>query len=111
MDRRQHDVGSRRRGRGHAPPPWPQAPGRDQIRQPHPRLLHVAQGRADWGVAISSVAKAYGLGFLPLTEEHYDFAYAAGSRSEALAAFLKTLSDPGTAATLRTLGFSPAAGS
>ena len=71
----------------------------------------VAQGRADWGVAISSVAKAYGLGFLPLTEEHYDFAYAAGSRSEALAAFLKTLSDPETAATLRTLGFSPAAGS
>jgi putative molybdopterin biosynthesis protein len=70
----------------------------------------VAQGRADWGVAISSVAKAYGLGFLPLTEEHYDFAYAPGAVSEALAAFLKVLSEPETAAALRTLGFSPAQG-
>jgi putative molybdopterin biosynthesis protein len=33
----------------------------------------VAQGRADWGVAISSVAEAYGLGFIPLTQEHFDF--------------------------------------
>jgi putative molybdopterin biosynthesis protein len=33
----------------------------------------VAQHRADWGVAIESVARQYGLGFLPLQEEHYDF--------------------------------------
>src|SRR6516164_5452858 len=33
----------------------------------------VAQGRADWGIAIESVAKLYGLGFLPLAPEHYDF--------------------------------------
>jgi molybdopterin molybdotransferase/putative molybdopterin biosynthesis protein len=33
----------------------------------------VAQGRADWGVAIDTVARQYGLGFLPLQEEHYDF--------------------------------------
>ncbi len=32
----------------------------------------VAQGRADWGVAIDTVAREYGLGFLPLQEEHYD---------------------------------------
>ena len=33
----------------------------------------VAQARADWGVAIEPVAKMYGLGFLPLAPEHYDF--------------------------------------
>jgi putative molybdopterin biosynthesis protein len=33
----------------------------------------VAQRRADWGVAIESVARQYGLGFLPVQEEHYDF--------------------------------------
>jgi putative molybdopterin biosynthesis protein len=34
----------------------------------------VAQGRADWGIAIRDVADRSGLGFLPLTEERYDFA-------------------------------------
>jgi putative molybdopterin biosynthesis protein len=33
----------------------------------------VAQGRADWGVAIAPVARDAGLGFLPLREEQYDF--------------------------------------
>lgn len=33
----------------------------------------VAQGRADWGVAIRAVAAPYGLGFLPLQDEHFDF--------------------------------------
>ena len=33
----------------------------------------VAQGRADWGIAIASVARLYGLGFLPIAPEHYDF--------------------------------------
>jgi putative molybdopterin biosynthesis protein len=33
----------------------------------------VAQGRADWGVAIATVAADAGLGFLPLQEEQYDF--------------------------------------
>ena len=34
----------------------------------------VAQGRADWGVAINTVARQYDLGCLPLQTEHYDFA-------------------------------------
>jgi putative molybdopterin biosynthesis protein len=33
----------------------------------------VAQGRADWGVAIANVATDGALGFLPLQEEQYDF--------------------------------------
>lgn len=66
----------------------------------------VVQGRADWGVAIESVARAYGLGFLPLTEERYDFAYAADRSGEpALAAFLSLLAEPDTADALAGLGF------
>ena len=69
----------------------------------------VAQSRADWGVAIAPVAKAYGLGFLPLTEEHYDFALVTASRAKpAVAAFLDLLADPETHRALRTLGFTPA---
>jgi putative molybdopterin biosynthesis protein len=33
----------------------------------------VAQMRADWGVTIDSVARRYGLGFIPIQDEHYDF--------------------------------------
>ena len=33
----------------------------------------VAQRRADWGMAIESVARQYGLGFIPVQDEHYDF--------------------------------------
>src|SRR5277367_1192299 len=32
----------------------------------------VAQNRADWGIAIESVARMYGLGFLPIAPAHYD---------------------------------------
>jgi putative molybdopterin biosynthesis protein len=31
------------------------------------------QGRADWGVLIAPVAAAYGLAFIPLSEERFDF--------------------------------------
>ena len=34
----------------------------------------VASGRADWGVAIAPVAALYGLGFIPIRLEQYDFA-------------------------------------
>jgi putative molybdopterin biosynthesis protein len=37
----------------------------------------VAQGRADWGMTIQSVAHQYGLGFIPVQDEHYDFAVPA----------------------------------
>ena len=33
----------------------------------------VAQQRADWGLAIDTVARQYGLGFIPVQEERYDF--------------------------------------
>jgi putative molybdopterin biosynthesis protein len=69
----------------------------------------IAQGRADWGVAIEPAADAYGLGFLPLGEERYDFALVAERREKpAVAAFLETLADREVHATLRGLGFRPA---
>jgi len=37
----------------------------------------VAYGRADVGLAIKTVAEQYGLGFIPLKEEKYDFAIPA----------------------------------
>ncbi|WP_461656194.1 molybdopterin biosynthesis protein [Methylorubrum aminovorans] len=71
----------------------------------------VAQARADWGVAIASVARAYGLGFLPLAQEHYDFAYRAADRDKpALAAFLALLGTAAAEAALTELGFETGGG-
>jgi putative molybdopterin biosynthesis protein len=54
----------------------------------------VAQGRADWGIAIANVAKLYGLAFLPVTPEHYDFLVADRHRARpAVQAFLNALAD------------------
>ncbi|MBN8534379.1 MAG: molybdopterin biosynthesis protein [Rhizobiales bacterium] len=67
----------------------------------------IAQGRADWGVAIRPVAEAQGLGFLPLAEEHYDFALRKDFAPGRFAAdFASALTDSATR--LRALGFEPA---
>ncbi|MDB5572466.1 MAG: molybdopterin biosynthesis protein MoeA/LysR substrate binding- protein [Hyphomicrobiales bacterium] len=66
----------------------------------------VAQGRADWGVAIEPMAKAYGLGFVALTQEHYDFALVTARKDRpGVQAFLQSLASPDTRAALRALGF------
>lgn len=66
----------------------------------------VLQGRADWGVAISSVASEYGLGFLPLQEEHYDFAVPrARLHREPVARFRELLGEPEVRAAIEELGF------
>ena len=66
----------------------------------------VAQGRADWGVAIAPVAEALGLGFIPMADEHYDFAVSRNPRSPAaIATFRMALAETGNA--LRSLGFTP----
>jgi putative molybdopterin biosynthesis protein len=69
----------------------------------------IAQGRADWGVAIEPVAQAYGLGFIPLAQEHYDFAIVSGRKYRAgVQAFLASLASEETRGALRTIGFEPA---
>ena len=67
----------------------------------------VAQGRADWGVAIEPAARTYGLGFLPLQPEHYDFLVPAARRDRpAVRRFVELLDEPEIAAGLMALGFS-----
>lgn len=68
----------------------------------------VAQGRADWGMAIEAVARAQGLGFIAQGDEHYDFAVRADRRERpAVAAFLALLADAEVRAALTALGFRP----
>jgi putative molybdopterin biosynthesis protein len=66
----------------------------------------VQQGRADWGVAIDTVARQYGLGFIALQEEHYDF-IVPNARFErpAVKAFRALLTDRTVQDHLRQLGF------
>ena len=66
----------------------------------------VAQGRADWGVAIETVAFSAGLGFLPLREEHFDLAIA-NRRAErpAMQTFRQLLHDEAIRTALRRLRF------
>jgi putative molybdopterin biosynthesis protein len=66
----------------------------------------VAQGRADWGVTIETVARQYGLGFLPLQEEHYDFLVPRSRWDRpTVARFVELLRDPAARAGLEGLGF------
>jgi len=69
----------------------------------------VAQHRADWGMTIAPVAHASGLGFIPLAEEHYDFALASARRERpAVRAFLDALASEESRAALTRAGFRPA---
>ncbi|MFC7689831.1 molybdopterin biosynthesis protein [Paeniroseomonas aquatica] len=69
----------------------------------------VSQGRADWGVAIAAVAGAYGLGFAPLADEHYDFFLPEARQDRpAVRAFLSALASAEGRARLAALGFTPA---
>ena len=68
----------------------------------------VAQSRADWGIAIESVARMYGLGFLPIAPEHYDFLLADARKSRpAVQAFLAALRDPAVRERISALGMKP----
>ncbi|RYF79305.1 MAG: molybdopterin biosynthesis protein, partial [Comamonadaceae bacterium] len=66
----------------------------------------VAQQRADWGLAIDTVARQYGLGFIPVQEESYDFVVPTARLDRApVQAFVALLQAPPTREALRALGF------
>jgi putative molybdopterin biosynthesis protein len=66
----------------------------------------VRQSRADWGVAISTVADPYGLSFLPLQAEQYDFVIPrARAGRDAVKAFRDVLNDAAMRERLRAIGF------
>jgi putative molybdopterin biosynthesis protein len=69
----------------------------------------VAQNRADWGVAIDPVAQMYGLAFLPIAAEDYDFLLRLARRERpAVRAFLEVLRNKITRQRIRDLGMEPA---
>jgi putative molybdopterin biosynthesis protein len=66
----------------------------------------VAQGRADWGIAIDTVARQYELAFIPLQDERYDFIVPTQRMErEPVRAFRALLDDTEVRAELRRLGF------
>ena len=66
----------------------------------------VAQGRADWGVAIRGVADQAGLGFLPLTREQYDLVVPKSrARRPAVMALQGLLADEDIRKRLAVMGF------
>jgi putative molybdopterin biosynthesis protein len=68
----------------------------------------IAQRRADWGVAIEPVARLYGLAFLPIAPEQYDFLLVEARRDRpAVRQFLDVLRDAPTRARIRALGMEP----
>jgi putative molybdopterin biosynthesis protein len=68
----------------------------------------VAQNRADWGIAIETVARQYGLGFIPVQDEHYDFAVPKARMDRpAVQRFRALLSDSSVREELARLGFHP----
>ncbi len=77
-----------------------------QVKSHNAVAVAVAGGRADWGVAIETVAAQYGLRFLPLQAEQYDFAVPEARLGRpAVQRFIALLNAPATRAALRAKGF------
>ncbi len=65
----------------------------------------ISQGRADWGVAIETVAQQYGLGMIPIRTERYDFLVPESRRDSAvMREFESLLSDAEIARRLSEIG-------
>lgn len=82
------------RPRGHA----------NQPRSHNAVAAAVSQGRADWGVTIETVARAYGLGFIAIADEAYDFVVSK-SPSHSAQRFLDALENRAFHMKLGALGF------
>jgi putative molybdopterin biosynthesis protein len=66
----------------------------------------VAQNRADWGMAIETVARQYGLAFIAAQDEHYDFIVPKSRLARpAVQRFCDMLNEPATREALTALGF------
>jgi putative molybdopterin biosynthesis protein len=64
----------------------------------------VAQSRADWGIAIETIARQYGLGFIPAQDEHYDFIVPKARLARPVVRrFCALLQDPATREALTAL--------
>jgi putative molybdopterin biosynthesis protein len=80
----------------------------NQAKTHNATAVAVVQGRADWGVAIATVAQQYGLGFLPLQAEQYDFVIPRDRLDRPpVRRFCELLREPSVRAALQELGFKP----
>jgi putative molybdopterin biosynthesis protein len=52
-----------------------------EVRSHHAVAASVIQGRSDWGITIEPVARQYGLEFIPIRQEFYDFAVKQSNRN------------------------------
>jgi putative molybdopterin biosynthesis protein len=77
-----------------------------QVKSHNAVVAAIAQGRADWGVAIDTVARSVGLGFISLQEEQYDFVVPASRRERpAVRYFTELLAKEEVRRKLSSLGF------
>ncbi len=77
-----------------------------QVTSHHAVVAAILQGRADWGVAIQSVARDARLGFLDMTDEHFDFVVPRKRLDRsAVVAFRRILEDPHIRNRLENWGF------
>jgi putative molybdopterin biosynthesis protein len=77
-----------------------------EVRSHNAVAAAVAQQRADWGVAIESVAKDSGLGFVPVQEEQFDFAVPKRRWDRpAVRAFRDLLNEEAIRTKLQQMGF------
>jgi putative molybdopterin biosynthesis protein len=78
----------------------------NEVRSHNAVAAAVVQGRADWGVAISTVARDSGLGFIQLREEQYDFVVPGQRRdAPAVRTFCEILEEPSVRRGLAEMGF------
>lgn len=80
-----------------------------EVRSHNAVAAAVAQRRADWGIAIETVARDAGLVFIPVREEEFDFAIPTSRLSRpAVQAFIRLLAEPASRDLLARHGFGPA---
>jgi putative molybdopterin biosynthesis protein len=77
-----------------------------QAKTHHAVAAAVAQGRADWGVTLDTVARKAGLEFRFLQDEQFDLAIPQARRDRPAVRALRDLfGDPGVVSRLKDLGF------
>ena len=77
-----------------------------QVKSHNAVAAAIDQRRADWGIAINTVAEQYGLGFIPVQPERFDFAVPTARLARpAVRAFRELLNDSAVRKELRALGF------
>ena len=79
----------------------------NQARTHHATAAAIAQGRADWGMTLDTVAAGAGLGFLFVQDEAYDLLVREERADRpAVMALLGILAEPGFKQDLAGMGFS-----